>query len=79
MLNIMPLERRTWIRVEEGPGVELGNDANSTHVTGLNMTENQQDREDSGRTLSQSVGKVIAWRAREGSKQRAHGLKGNRE
>ena len=40
MFNITPLERRIWI-VEEGE--ELGKEVNSAHVTGLNVTENQQD------------------------------------
>ena len=67
MLNIMPLEE----------GEELGKEANSTHVTGLNMTENQQDsktEKTAVRTWSQRVGKVIrarARRAQEGSEQRA--------
>ena len=47
MLNIMQLEQQTCI--EEGE--ELGKEANSAHVAGLNVTENQQDREDSGRNL----------------------------
>ena len=44
MLNIMPLER-----IKEGE--ELRKEANSVHVAGLNVTENQQDREDSSRDL----------------------------
>ena len=29
----------------------MGKEANSAHVAGLNVTENQQDRKDSGRDL----------------------------
>ena len=29
----------------------LGREANSVHIAGLNVTENQQDREDSGRDM----------------------------
>ena len=36
--------------IEEGE--ELGKEVNSAHVAGLNVTENQQDREDSGRRTS---------------------------
>ena len=50
MLNIMLLERRTWI--EEG--ADLRKEANSAHVAGLNVTEKTVIG-----TLSQSIGKVI--------------------
>ena len=37
----------------------LGKNQNSAHVTGLNVTENQQDREDSGRDQEPERRKVI--------------------
>ena len=48
MLDIRSLERQTWIQ----EGEELGKEANNAHVAGLNVTENQQNREDSGRDLA---------------------------
>ena len=45
MLNIMPLERQ---HEEKSSGRKQ-----TTRVAGLNMTENQQDREDSGKESEQ--------------------------
>ena len=40
MLNVTPLDQN-----HKHEGEELGKEANNTHVVGLNVTENQQDRE----------------------------------
>ena len=65
-------------------GEELGKEGNNAHIVGLNVTENQQDREDSSRDLKpeHQKGKVIGARvrrAREGSEHCARRLEGNRE
>ena len=46
MLNIMSLERQSWTE----QGEELGKEANNAHV-GLNVTESEQNRDDSTRDL----------------------------
>ena len=65
-------------------GEELGKEGNNAHITDLNVTENQQDREDSSRDLKpeRQKGKVIGARvrrAREGNEHCVRRLEGNRE
>ena len=64
MLNMMPL-------ADKHEGEELRKEANSTHVAGLNVTENQQDREDSGKESSRRRERARERRQRQGAITRA--------
>ena len=71
-------QHNTSRTIEEGEA--LGKKANSVHIAGLNVTENQQDSKTEKTVVEtwwQRVGKVQARRAREGSEQRARRLEGS--